>query len=171
VTGAVWQHSPLLKSQGHRADLLEEEAVLTTLGMTLLIHDPGRKGLRAVYRCELCSEQFSAEVRRRLRGRDRFCTLACANRFNNRGVDAYPEVRDLILLMYPFMTTRELAEFVGFTERALWRYASLRGLLKDKEWLRERGRGDPWPADQLQRKVHALQILIKGAITQRTKEL
>lgn len=117
-------------------------------------------------RCRICGEPFMARASPTdvSSGRGRCCSQECGRR-SRAWLASFPETVEVVALLYPRMRSPELAKFVGISDRMLERHARTYGLRKDPEWSCA-----GWPEDPQIRKLRALTIALKGAITRRLKE-
>lgn len=124
-------------------------------------------------RCEACGALFITLPSVRAIGKGRFCSKRCGNsRWRGRLDFRHPELAELVELLYPFMHTQELAEFLGLQFNCVHYYAFQNRILKDDAWLRSRGRpAYPWPTDPELREVYGLNLALKRMITIRGRRL
>lgn len=127
-------------------------------------------GRRVPRVCAFCQQPFMARPEKIKAGHGRFCRKGCSVA-SRAWLLNYPDAVDLIALMFPVMSTRALARFVGITYTCISSHARRHGLVKDPDWLRENGHDQQWPKDPALREVYALSLQLKTTINRRSKEL
>jgi hypothetical protein len=132
---------------------------------------PKTEQRRETYACDICGAPFSGRVYERERGRARACSHSCAGQIKHNTGTSRADLAEVLVLMYPFMRTRELAEFTGLPYLAITKFAVRRRLRKDPGHMRSIGQRTTGPEDPELRAVWAAQVALKGAITKRSKEL
>ncbi|MES2187928.1 MAG: hypothetical protein V4505_25480 [Pseudomonadota bacterium] len=128
-----------------------------------MIVPPHLMELRA---CRSCGDDFSIHRARPTQ----YCSKTCA-RIADGPVARYPGIREIVELMFPHMSTRELATFLGMATKPLENYCHRRAIYKADDYMLACGMPHPWPNDPDLRELRCVRIALTRAINKRSKEL